>query len=336
MTDQPQRPLVLVTPRAARTVAALTASLMAGACSGSLGEHAQSDLLSSAPPAADQAAASPAAGPQTELEKATAYWGKEYGKNPRSLDAALAYAKNLKAMGQKSQALAVLQQAHAVHGNDRKVTSEYGRLALELDQLTVAAPLLDAADDPTQPDWRVISARGTVLAKQGKYKDAIPFYERALTLAQDQPSITNNLAMAYAMSGEAGRAEELLRRAVAADPRNAKVNQNLAIVLGLQGKHDEAKSHATATANAEAASHNSEIMRKLVRHDIRPAAAPAATVQTAKATATRPAVQQAKATAPDLKPAATEQNTAQPPMQPNAAALLADAHEPPVFKPSTR
>ena len=97
------------------------------------------------------------------------------------------------------------------------------------------------ADDPANPDWRVISARGTALAKQGKYAQTIPYYDRALSLAHDQPSILSNLALATAMSGDPARAEVLLRRAEAADGASPKIRQNLALVLGLQGKYDESK-----------------------------------------------------------------------------------------------
>ena len=82
-------------------------------------------------------------------------------------------------MGEKRQALTVLQQAAIFHAGDRRLASEYGRLALDLDQVSLAKQLLERADDPTQPDWRVVLARGTVLAKEGRYKDAIPYYERA-------------------------------------------------------------------------------------------------------------------------------------------------------------
>jgi hypothetical protein len=38
---------------------------------------------------------------ETELQKATEYWGKAYGKNPRDATAAINYAKNLKALGER-------------------------------------------------------------------------------------------------------------------------------------------------------------------------------------------------------------------------------------------
>lgn len=242
----------------------LAATLLLGGCAG-MGETGLPQLASASPPPATDTATP--GRQQTELERAVEYWGKEYGKNPRNLDAALAYAKNLKAMGQKSQALAVLQTSATFNGSDRRLASEYGRLALEMDQVGAAAQLLEAADDPANPDWRVISARGTALAKQGKYTEAIPFYERAMTLSREQPSILNNLAMAYMMSGQAQKAEPLLRQAAQMNGADTKVRQNLALVLGAQGRHDEAAQIAASAASPESAAYNADIMRRMVKAD---------------------------------------------------------------------
>ena len=213
----------------------------------------------------------------SELQKATTYWGDEFAKKPNDLNAALSFARNLKAMGEKQKAASVLQQASVLHSNDAELNGEYGRLALELDQVKLAGKLLEAADDPTKPDWKVISARGTVLAKQGKYKDAIPFYERALTLAQNHPSLLNNLALAHAMSGDPKKAEELLRQAAQSGSRSPKVNQNLALVLGLQGRYDEAKQVASQDISPDNAQSNSNYVRSMVRLDAK--AAPGGTAK---------------------------------------------------------
>lgn len=178
--------------------------------------------------------------PQTDLQKATAYWGKEAGKNPKDGTAALNYARNLKAMGRKPEALAVLEAGYLYNAEKTEFVSEYGRLALDLGHTGMASQLLERADDPTKPDWRVTSARGTVLAKQGQYKEAIPFFERAIEMAPSQSSVQNNLAMAYAMDGQAEKAEELLRQAQAAGNTDPRVKQNLALILNLQGKKAEA------------------------------------------------------------------------------------------------
>jgi len=184
--------------------------------------------------------------PESELERATAYWGKEAAKNPQDGKAALNYARNLKALGRKQEALSVLQASYMFSAENKDYLSEYGRLALELGQVNTAAQLLEQADDPIKPDWRILSARGTVMAKQGNYKEAVPFYERALQLAPGQASILNNLALAYTMDGQAEKAEQYLRQAASSGASDPRIRQNLAMVLSLQGKTAEARTVAEA------------------------------------------------------------------------------------------
>jgi Flp pilus assembly protein TadD len=257
---------------AAGALVVAAASLMLGACSqlGSLSSQLAS--AETPAPAAGTATAS-AADARSELQKATEFWGKKFAENPRDAVAGLSYARNLKAMGEKRQALAVLQQVSVFHAGDRDINAEYGRLALEFDQVNLAQKLLQAADDPTNPDWKVISARGTALAKQGRYRDAIAFYEHALVLAPDQASVLNNLALAHAMEGEPEKAEPLLKRAAAAGGHQERVDQNLALVLGLQGKYDEAKLAAGRDLPADKAADNVDYVRRIVKLEPKPMSA---------------------------------------------------------------
>lgn len=291
-------------PSALCGLAGLTATLMLGGCAQT------SDLMptgamrtANVPKVAEQ----PEAG-MNELQKATTYWGQEYAKRPLEVEPALAYAKNLKAMGEKGKALEILQRSFAVHTNNRELAGEYGRLALDLGQVSVANKLLAFAEDPAKPDWRIISARGTVLAKQGEYKAAIPFYERALELSPKQSSVLNNLAMARAMSGEAKGAEDLLRKAAnepSSDP--AKIRQNLALVLGLQGRYDEAKSVTAGMPGAASSSENVDIVRNIVQLPPKAASVPPTAVAAAPpadfTTEVTTAIADAEPPKPVLKPA---------------------------------
>ncbi|MBX9589904.1 MAG: tetratricopeptide repeat protein [Hyphomonadaceae bacterium] len=286
--------------RGVRAVAAAFACLAAGACAQSgPGALDLAAPIDSAQPAAKDT--------RTDLAKATGATGKDFAKEPRNPEKAVAYARNLKAMGEKRQALAVLQQAASFNAGHRGLNSEYGRLALELDQVSVAQRLLEAADDPANPDWRVISARGTVLAKQGSYREAIPLYERALALAPDQASILNNLALAHAMEGQAGQAEALLKRAASSGSKDARVNQNLALVLGLQGKYDEARVVAARDLPADNAAANVDYVRRIVMLEPRPMAqsqqpppAHAATAPAARPSLRGPALDDAGGWAPQV------------------------------------
>jgi len=216
-------------------VAGLALSL--GACSQSAEQLFGGSLTA---PDAQTQAANGAAPARSDLEKATEHWGKEHAKSPRDGKAAINYARNLKALDRKAEALAVLQSSYLYNAQDRDYISEFGRLALEQGHAPLAQQLLERADDPAKPDWKVLSARGAALAKQGQYKEAIPFFERARTLAPTQASVMSNLALAYTMDGQANRAEPLLREAATSVESDPRVRQNLALVLRLQGKAEEA------------------------------------------------------------------------------------------------
>ena len=73
--------------------------------------------------------------------------GKAYARDARNPEAALAFARQLRALGDKQQALLVLQQAAALHPTHRGILSEMGRLALDLEQVELAQKLLAEADD---------------------------------------------------------------------------------------------------------------------------------------------------------------------------------------------
>lgn len=243
---------------------AICAGVLTSACAGSDGIGELALLSSDTPPAPQETQLS---GPDA-LMKATDYWRTAYQKKPTKKENALNYARNLKALGQKKQALAVLQHASSFHGTDKEVAGEYGRLALDLGQVDVAQRLLRLADDPTKPDWRVVAARGTVFAKKGQFNAALPFYQRALAMAPGQPSILNNIALAEMMNGNAKSAETMLRQAIAkGGPHAKKARQNLALALGVQGRYNESASIASSVMPRAHASSNADYLKKLVRLD---------------------------------------------------------------------
>lgn len=252
---------------------AMAAALLLGACA-QTGDGP--GLASLTETGATPAAGKSAEASKSDLEKATEYWGKEFTKNSRDLKTGLSYARNLKALGRKQEAFGVLQQLALFHGQNKELASEYGRLALDLGQVQIAQNVLQMADDPANPDWRVISARGTAHAKQSKYSEAIALYERALQVSPGQRSVMNNLALAYTMNGEASKAEGILRQA---DPEGSdpKIRQNLALVLSLQGRHDEAKQVvADVPGHGVRTSADVDTLRQIVRAT--PTAAPATAV----------------------------------------------------------
>jgi Flp pilus assembly protein TadD len=260
-------PFAVTLARRVPILAVLTSALLLGACAngGSIDLLGGAVATNTPEPAATnpiKTAGTEKTEARTELQKATEYWGKQAAERPNDPRAAVNYAKNLKALGAKKEALGVLQEASRENATDRELLSEYGRLALELDQISNAQILLEKADDPVRPDWKVVSARGTVMAKLGRHEEAIQFFERARELAPEQGTVLNNLAMAYAMNGEAAKAEMLLRDAQAKNPDDRRFTHNLALVLGLQGKHGEAEKLSSGSTDTVA--QNADVMRQIV------------------------------------------------------------------------
>lgn len=193
---------------------------------------------------------------------------------PTDPAAALAYARALRAGGDKAEALAVLDVAAAPRSAgksagkaaskaDRQLQLERGLLALDLGQTAKAEKLLRQAHDPKAPDWRLHSALGSALASRGRQAEAQAQFAKALALAPDHPAVVNNLALSYALDGKAAEAEKLLRTA-RPDPAHApRVQQNLALVLGLRGKHEEARTLAEAALPPPSAAGNADYIRRL-------------------------------------------------------------------------
>jgi Flp pilus assembly protein TadD len=184
--------------------------------------------------------------------------------NPKDADAALQYAKALRAVGQRSQAVAVLEQATIAHLDNKALLAGYGRALADNGNFQQAFDVLSRAHTPDDPDWRILSAQGTVLDQLGRYDEARQYYASALKMAPDEPSVLSNLALSYVLSKDLPKAEEILRRANGRADADPRVRQNLALVVGLQGRLAEAESIVKADRSAEEATANAAYLRRLL------------------------------------------------------------------------
>jgi len=191
--------------------------------------------------------------------------GARYQAEPSNPDVAIAYARALRAGGQRAQAVAVLQQASIQHPRNQALLAEYGRALAEAGRLQQALEVLAKAHTPDQPDWRILNAQGAVLDQMGNNAEARRYYETALKIAPDEPSILSNLGLSYALSKDLPRAEATLRRAVARPGAEPRVRQNLALVLGLQGKFEEAEKIAASDLPPDEARANVAYLREILK-----------------------------------------------------------------------
>ena len=158
----------------------------------------------------------------------------------------------------------MLQNAALKNPQSQPLLGEYGRALADVGQFKQALDVLSRAHTPDKPNWRVLMAQGAVLDQMGQPEQARNYYETALKIQPEDPSILSNLALSYALSNELTTAESLLRRAQASPKANMRVRQNLALVLALQGKYEEAQDVASRDLGPEQGAENIAYMRAMM------------------------------------------------------------------------
>jgi Flp pilus assembly protein TadD len=97
-----------------------------------------------------------------------------------------------------------------------------------------------------------------------QHPGAQDYYRRALALSPDNPKILANLGLSYALEGKPGLAEQTLRQAIALPGADNRVMQNLVVVLGVQGKFEEAEKIAGADIPKALMDSNREYFRAML------------------------------------------------------------------------
>ncbi|MGA2291017.1 tetratricopeptide repeat protein [Bradyrhizobium sp.] len=239
--------------------AALTAILAAGLG----GCQTVSDITGSLKPTAEASA-----DPRGAVEA----YGERYRANPADADIALAFGQALRASGQRSQAAAVLEQASIAHPGNKALLAAYGRALADNGNFQQAFDVLSRAHSPDNPDWRILSVQGTALDQLGRHDEARRYYASALKIVPDEPSVLSNLGLSYMLSRDLPKAEETLRRAYASTKADARVRQNLGLVVGLQGRFAEAESIVKADLPPQEAAANVAYLKEILSRKDNPRA----------------------------------------------------------------
>ncbi|MBY5696076.1 tetratricopeptide repeat protein [Rhizobium leguminosarum] len=200
----------------------------------------------------------------TELRSATDRLGQAYEKNPRDPVTGVNYANLLRMNGRDTQALAVMQQVAIANPGDRNVLAAYGKAQAAAGQFQQALDTIGRAQTPDRPDWKLISAQGAILDQMGRASDARQRYRDALDIQPNEPSILSNLGMSYVLTGDLRTAETYLRSAASQPTADSRVRQNLALVVGLQGRFPEAEQIARRELSPQQADANVAYLRGML------------------------------------------------------------------------
>jgi Flp pilus assembly protein TadD len=191
-------------------------------------------------------------------------YSARYERNPKDKATGLAFASLLRLAGRDEQSLAVMRKLVIHHPTDNDVLSAYGKALAATGNLKEALAAIERAQRPENPDWRLLSANGAILDQLGQPQEARELYRKALDLAPGEASVLSNLGMSYLLTNDLGAAETYLRKAVAQPGADSRVRQNLALVVGLQGRFEEAEKIASAELRPEEAQANIAYLRKML------------------------------------------------------------------------
>jgi Flp pilus assembly protein TadD len=170
-----------------------------------------------------------------------AFWARQVDADQTDTDARLKLAKALRALGKYEEAGENADQLLVVQPTNYEALLESARDRIAQNQGFYAIDTAQRAAALEPHDWRPVSLQAIGLEQSDRDSEALAAHQKALALAPNNPATLSNLGMYYATHGDGAKAEALLRRAVAAPGAGAQERQNLALVLGLEGKIAEAE-----------------------------------------------------------------------------------------------
>lgn len=190
-----------------------------------------------------------------ELFAQAAFWSREYELNPGDLESAIKLSAAVRKLGNPQRAIEIAQTTRALYPRDPYLTAEFAAALIAAERAQEAMQPLDGALRTAPGYARLWSLKGAALDQQEEYELARKHYAKALQITPHDPNVMANVGLSFALSGDPVTAEGWLRRAVSVPGASQSVRQNLALILQLQGKDEEAKRYAgrQSTPNLRAA-----------------------------------------------------------------------------------
>jgi Flp pilus assembly protein TadD len=201
---------------------------------------------------------------QTRAQSNLAELSARYKSNPKDKGIIIYYAAALRGAGQSGQAVAVLESGMAIYKRDPDISLAYAKALTADGRFDQALAVTEATIRPQSPDWNALSVKGAILDQVGRNGEARALYQQALLMAPQEASLEANLGLSFAMTNELPTAEAHLRKAVAMRGSNSKIRQNLALVIGLQGRFDDARAIYAAELGADQVEANMAYIRALL------------------------------------------------------------------------
>lgn len=146
----------------------------------------------------------------------------------------------------------------------KELRRAYAHALLALGRGAESVLILSQLAQEDAQDWRARDALGVALDQAGRPVQARQAYQEALKLAPNEVGVMTNLGVSYLLTGDAAKAEDVLRVAVELRGASAETRQNLALAIGLQGRFGEAADIQRVDLAPEQVASNVSFLRNLL------------------------------------------------------------------------
>jgi Flp pilus assembly protein TadD len=208
------------------------------------------------------------------------FWQREAGLDPKDEVAGVKLSQSLRTIGRNDEAAEAAERVLVMHPGDLDGLLELARSNIARNQGFYAIDPARRAAAAAPRDWRPQSLLGVALDQVSRTAEARDAWNAALKLSPDNPAVLSNLAMSYFTAGDPAQAETLLRRAVAQPGSTLQTRQNLALVIGMEGRMPEAEQILREDLPPELAEQNLAWLRARVTPASATGARPAAPTRT--------------------------------------------------------
>mgnify|MGYP001801402154 FL=1 len=168
------------------------------------------------------------------------FWAGEYQKDGTNLETTVQFMRALRGIGSHERVLEIATASVPLHPEGYEIFLELGRSFMTQSKFEQAAQVFArSADVAPMTEATPLAALGLAFDRLGEHEKAQQAYQFALDRDPDRATTLSNYGMSLALTGQLEAAETSLRKAVLAQGADVRIRQNLALILGLQGRFDE-------------------------------------------------------------------------------------------------
>lgn len=171
----------------------------------------------------------------------SAFFANQFDHDPSNVQMGLYLSNALRALGRYSEAADTAHSVLLFAPDNVDVLIAAARAHIEGNDAFQAIYPLQHVITLKPNDWLPHSLLGVAYDQVKRPDDAQTEWATALKMSPNNPAVLSNIAMSKVTAGDIAGAEPLLRTAAAQPGASIQVRQNLALVLGLQGKLADAE-----------------------------------------------------------------------------------------------